>query len=649
MMKDSSNQDKTVSQSVSEISNVIDNYKRIAKEWKILNSQIKEASIIFVDLTGSTEYKSNKGILLGIEKVINFNLDVSKIIIEGGKKSKKNGEIEDFEICKYIGDEVMAYFKGPNCAKTAAEIAIRIQKHFEKTNVGRDEFDRFKPKIGIDWGEVLFAKFYENSPYDPYGIIVDRAARIVSLAKPQQILISSEARFQADQVSDAYFGKDEKRIVKGFGEAIKIHELIWKAPIGIKLEEDSSAYMISSDPIAVYQYIKQENLLSNCNEIHFCLYTAETLASNLRPDLEKRKTPLKLKFLIRNPHEDPRKEAQIKSSIGQFSEMMVVNPKLTFDVRFYDAEPMLRTYIFQKEDGKEEGLLGIYKYDPTNPMRFVGAEFNELVISKCRSDFEKRQLALYSSRFKFLWDDLTTSKAVIFDLDGVVIDSMPYYYKAWKSAFEIYGIRVTEEEIYLREGEKMEKTAKEVYEREKGKTADDDIIKNIINNELRVYQENFQLKIFPGIKDLIYKLKEKNVRLGLVTGSISESIRQFAKEDDIFGKFDAIVTGDETSNGKPAPEPYNLAIKKLGISPLNCCAVENGPLGIRSAADAGLTCFAVKGNSPLPLNVLKGAGSFYVCKDISDLTKCLLWVDANMYISEFILTFKNNLALSIAV
>ncbi len=76
-----------------------------------LRGLIERAAIIFIDMTESTTYKDERGIELGVEKTIKFNLDVTRIINEKGEKFRKMGEIENYEICKYIGDEVMAYFK----------------------------------------------------------------------------------------------------------------------------------------------------------------------------------------------------------------------------------------------------------------------------------------------------------------------------------------------------------------------------------------------------------------------------------------------------------------------------------------------------------------------------------------------------------
>ncbi|ODS35664.1 MAG: hypothetical protein A7316_03500 [Candidatus Altiarchaeales archaeon WOR_SM1_86-2] len=622
---------------------VLEKLKQVRKE---IEGLIDSATVIFIDMTESTTYKDERGIAVGVEKVIKFNLDVTKIIKRKGEKYKQKGEIKEYEICKYIGDEVMAYFKGKNSSKVAIEIAIDIQKYFKDVNKEiRNELDEYKPKMGIDFGDVLFAQYY-NFPIDPYGLVVDRAARIVSLAKPYQILISEDAKTHAEDKISVKFGRKESKKFKGIKEEVGVHEVIWNkklGELGIKFEEEPSVFMIPANEPAVYKFIKDNNLLEPTEQIDLSLYTYETLAAALRYDLEDLHppTPLIFRVRIRNPLKDPKKRPFIQSSIGIMAEVIKQNSNIIFNVRFYDNEPLLRTYIFRKRNKKSEGLLGLYKFDPKHSMRFVGAEYNYLIHARGRSFFERHLLDLFQSRFDYSWDTLTEQKAVIFDLDGVIIDSMPFYYKAWKEAFETVGVNVSEEEIYMREGEKREITAKEIFKEHKGYEPDDDLIRAIVKRKEEAYHRIFKSKIFPGIVELLNLLKAKNIKLGLVTGSVTKTIEEFKSKTTIFSLFDVIVTGGETKTGKPSPEPYLKAVEKLLIPARNCYVIENAPLGIKSAKSASLTCFAVKGSSPLSTRKLKSAGADFVYKDIKELKKHIIWADTNMPMKKFLGIFED--------
>lgn len=610
--------------------------------FKELPSLIEKIAVMFIDLAGSTDYKDKKGIEQGTEKVIIFNLDVTEIVNRATEEYKKKEKIERGEICKYIGDEVMAYFVGRNSAKVAMEIAINIQKHFESISARAKEYlEKYQPKIGIDWGDVLFAQYNKNLPLDPYGLTVDRAARIVRLAKPGQILVSEEVKNRAKGIDNVSFGAMEKRKFKGIEEETGIYEVIWKEPLGIKFEEEPLAFTISADAPTVYQFIKDENLLPSSKQIDLCLYTYETLAYILRDALEKLDNPLKVRVLVRHPLKDQRKEANIKASMGVISETMHQNRKITFAVRFYDEEPLLRAYIFHGIDNTTKGLVGMYRHDFAHPMRFVGAEDNNLLVTKDRSLFERHLLNMYANRFNYLWNKLTIPKAVIFDLDGVIIDSMPFHYAAWQEAFAEVGIDVPEEEIYQREGEKGEITAKEVYKKFKNEEPASDLVRFITKTKRDKYRDKFELRVMPGIPELLITLKNKDLKLALVTGSSLQVFQQFRKNCSLFELFDVIITGEDTRNGKPAPDPYIMAVKKLDIPSTNCYVVENGPLGIKSAVSANLTCFVIKGSSPLPEKALQEAGAKFIFKDIAELETYLIWADTNIHLKEFINIFES--------
>lgn len=623
---------------------LLNTLQKIQKARKELEGLIEDATIIFVDLAESTYYKDERGIEEGVEKVVNFNLDVSQIIKESGEEYKQKGEIERYEISKYIGDEVMAYFKGQNGSKIAVEIAMRIQRHFKELNLEiKNELEKYKPKIGIDFGEVLFAQYYKNSPLDPHGLTVDRAARIVSLAKPFQILISDDVKKLLGSKFKTQIGATENRKFKGIKKDVKVHEVIWDeklGKLGIRFEITPSVSMISADEPTVFRFIEDNLLLEQSKQIDLILYTYETLASALRSKLLNSKVPIVQKILIRNPLKDPKKKANIQSSIGIMSEVMSKNPKISFNVRFYDNEPLLRSYIFHKQNNEKEGLFGLYRYDASHDMKFVGAEYNQLIYAGGGSFFEKHLLDIFQSRFDYDWGKLTVQKAVIFDLDGLLIDSMPFYYMAWSESFKRVDVNIRKEEIYMREGEKKEVTAREVYKQYKKEEPTPDLIEIIIKTMNEFFSQKSKVRILPQVPELLTYLKSKKVKLGLVTGSTS-LVEKFQHHKEFINLFDAIVAGEDTINGKPMADPYNKAIEKLGVSKENCYVVENAPLGIKSAVAAGLTCFAVKGESPLSEKILKDAGACFVYKDLTELRKHLAWVDTNMHMKDFINTFDN--------
>ncbi len=334
--------------------------------------------------------------------------------------------------------------------------------------------------------------------------------------------------------------------------------------------------------------------------------------------------------MARNPYDETNDAVrqEIISSHEKISDLSNSYPAVTFSVRFYKHEPFFRSYTFRQRDHKKKhdkkiALIGMYYHDPNKTRGYVGAEDNDLVVCEGRSAFESRLLERCRSRFEDSWDRL---KAVIFDLDGVVIDSMPFYVKAWQVALKSYG-SVDEAEIYRREGEAKPLTAHDLYVAARGNQPSQEDIKKIVASVESTYKTVFHMKVVLGMKELLGELDRKGVKLALVTGSSRATYDAVSKKQpSLFRLFHQTVTGDETEpdKGKPQPDPYVLAVKKLNVRPDHCIVVENAPLGIRAACAAKLMCLAFHTASALPEAALHAAGAKLVCRNITELRRYLV-------------------------
>jgi beta-phosphoglucomutase len=154
--------------------------------------------------------------------------------------------------------------------------------------------------------------------------------------------------------------------------------------------------------------------------------------------------------------------------------------------------------------------------------------------------------------------------AVIFDLDGVLLDSMPYYCEAWSAAFAAQDIVIDKNEFYEREGEQRIKSVIEIFENNKGYRPSTRVSQDILNTMRATFVKSFRPKFFPCTRELLTGLVGKGTALGLATGS--ENLEQmFELEKDLLDLFHTIVTGQDTKEGKPAPEPYtSLQFKDWG-------------------------------------------------------------------------------------
>lgn len=194
-------------------------------------------------------------------------------------------------------------------------------------------------------------------------------------------------------------------------------------------------------------------------------------------------------------------------------------------------------------------------------------------------------------------------KAIIFDMDGVIVDSMPYHFIAWYEALKPFGIRVSCFEVYSKEGERWDKTLKELLRRQEIQPTRA-LLKKIFMRREKIFKKYFKRFIFKGVEKFLTCLKKKGYLLGLVTGTPSREVKKILPKK-IVGLFDAIIVGDKVKNGKPHPEPYLKAADTLKLRPAECVVIENAPLGIESAKRAGMFCVAL--TTSLPGEYLKKA------------------------------------------
>ena len=209
--------------------------------------------------------------------------------------------------------------------------------------------------------------------------------------------------------------------------------------------------------------------------------------------------------------------------------------------------------------------------------------------------------------------NLKKYKAVLFDMDGVIVDSMPYHFISWFETLKNYNVTVSPFDIYENEGEKCEICVKRFFKRDKIK-CDDKIISEILKLRDKIYKKYFKVHLFSDIEPVLNKLKEKGFLLAIVTGSNRDKVKSMLPKK-ILSKFDVIIAADMIKRGKPHPDSYLTAAKQLNVEPSECVVVENAPYGIKAAKAAKMFCIAV--TTSLPAQYLKQAD--IICKKVIEV------------------------------
>ena len=198
-------------------------------------------------------------------------------------------------------------------------------------------------------------------------------------------------------------------------------------------------------------------------------------------------------------------------------------------------------------------------------------------------------------------------KAVLLDLDGVITNSMPYHFQSWKYVFKKIGLDLTHLDIYLREGQPGIISLREICKKYK-KEFNIQEAKVILNQKELMFKKIVQPKYIAHSRWLISKLKRMGFRLGLVTGTARHEVQRMLP-NNLINKFDVVITANNVKLGKPHPEPYEKAIRRLSCKSNQAVAIENAPFGIQSAKRAGLKCLAIE--TSLPKKYLKQADAVF--------------------------------------
>ncbi|MGM0770935.1 MAG: HAD family hydrolase [Halobacteriota archaeon] len=180
--------------------------------------------------------------------------------------------------------------------------------------------------------------------------------------------------------------------------------------------------------------------------------------------------------------------------------------------------------------------------------------------------------------------------SLIFDADGVLMDSMPCHADAWVRTFSEVGIDIVRQDIYDIEGSNHVGVINLIFDTA-GRKPNPEIIEKLRVRKRELFLKKKSIKPFEGMYDLLIKLKD-NFHLAVVSGSDRPIVDNMLNEfyPDIF---EVTISGADVTKGKPDPEPYLKAIEILGVKKENCIVIENAPLGVDAAKNADLCCVAV--------------------------------------------------------
>lgn len=182
-------------------------------------------------------------------------------------------------------------------------------------------------------------------------------------------------------------------------------------------------------------------------------------------------------------------------------------------------------------------------------------------------------------------------QAVIFDFDGVLVDSEPVHIEAWRQYLENHGQTLDEALLDRMLGRRIIDSAELIVETFELPVTPGTAAQQRNELFLKIAPERIYAKA--GAIELMKELDKRGVRMALATSGIREYVELVTVSAGLPDLFDAIVTAEDVEHGKPNPEVFLIAAERLQVAPCHCLVLEDAPNGVMAAASAGMRCFGL--------------------------------------------------------
>jgi HAD superfamily hydrolase (TIGR01509 family) len=185
---------------------------------------------------------------------------------------------------------------------------------------------------------------------------------------------------------------------------------------------------------------------------------------------------------------------------------------------------------------------------------------------------------------------------VIFDIDGVLLDSYKMHYECWRTIAEKHSISVSEKDFDALFGRRGSEIVREIW----GKDLPGEQVVAIHRLKQALYRDALQHN-FPemdGAIQLIDALATEGFVLGIGSSAPPENVEMSLNGLGRAKSFKAVVTGSDVTRGKPDPQVFLLAAQRMGLEPADCAVIEDAVAGIAAALAGGMTAIALAGTAP---------------------------------------------------
>ncbi|HAH23465.1 MAG TPA: phosphatase [Prolixibacteraceae bacterium] len=191
-------------------------------------------------------------------------------------------------------------------------------------------------------------------------------------------------------------------------------------------------------------------------------------------------------------------------------------------------------------------------------------------------------------------------KAIIFDMDGVLVDSEPFNVEIERRQFELNHLSITEEEHHQYMGVASDVMWRKIALGHSLPIEIETLIDQNRTESILFFTEVNHIPVMPGLVDLLEQLTKKNYPMAVASSSFPEIIELILQRTGLRKYFQVVVSSQEAGKSKPEPDVFLLAAQRLGVNPQDCLVIEDSANGIKAAHAAGIRCIAFQGPGANP-------------------------------------------------
>lgn len=197
-------------------------------------------------------------------------------------------------------------------------------------------------------------------------------------------------------------------------------------------------------------------------------------------------------------------------------------------------------------------------------------------------------------------------KAIIFDMDGLLIDSEPIWFRAKQELMKTLNLEWTHEDQIATMGVPTQFWIDYLYKKVNGILTKDELLHGVTDRMINLYKKG-EIELMPGVKEAL-KLAKENYKVGLATGSYKQLMEISLDVNNWRNIFDVILSSDDLERGKPFPDIYLEVMKRLNVRPKESVVLEDSRDGIKAGVAAGANVIAIPSKEvEVPKDVLDSA------------------------------------------